>query len=153
MTTRQRGCTTQRNMSERRLSGGDEILLDGRPPNTLAFLERVEISTPMEGEPTLLLVGLTQARSGHRWPDPNQPFERLRISFSGVLNLRISQLGRTPQQILGFSIATIAGRGWENLRFEVSDYEEDMLFFWCKSYEVLDAVACSELPSWHDTEP
>jgi hypothetical protein len=55
------------------------------------------------------------------------------IEFAGVRDLRISELGGGPRQIMGFSIEDIRDRGLEGIAFDVEDYENGVIAFQCRT--------------------
>lgn len=63
---------------------------------------------------------------------------RLRMRFTGVKGLVLRRFGDYPTQLLGFGVVDVSERQLEGVRFEVVDYEEDMIRFFCKTAEVED---------------
>lgn len=49
-------------------------------------------------------------------------------------DLFIKDFGPTPKQITGFDISD---RGWENVKFQIEDYEQGEIGFVCNSVEIL----------------
>lgn len=67
-----------------------------------------------------------------------QPSYRVSILCQGIRDLSLSDFTSTPTQISGFEITDISDLGWEQLRFEISDYEDNQIRFYCKTIEILD---------------
>lgn len=63
---------------------------------------------------------------------------QLCIRFTGVQNLNLAGFGCLTQ-ITGFSIEDVSDHQLEGIHFRVSDYENDVLRFWCKTAEVIAA--------------
>ncbi len=64
---------------------------------------------------------------------------RLTLRFSGVRDFRMSE--GALNQICGFAINDISDRQWENVRWEVIDYENGDLAFVCAEAEVVSVAA------------
>jgi hypothetical protein len=54
----------------------------------------------------------------------------------GVQELYLKDFGGPPTQVVGFDIADILDRGWEDIQFRVEDYEHDRMRLLCKDIEV-----------------
>lgn len=67
----------------------------------------------------------------------------MRIEFDGVSRLRLKSTGPGPIQIAGFDIVDISDRRWESLRFEVGDYEDARISFYCRTFRVVAADDCA----------
>lgn len=109
-------------------------------PGDLAFVEYLEYSTIFQkADSTLKLVGLFQRRDTPQkgWPALNGKFYRVHLLFTGVKNLCISDFGTGPKQILGFDIIDVSDREWEDVKFEIEDYENDQIGFLCNAVEIL----------------
>jgi len=65
---------------------------------------------------------------------------RLRLRFTKVSNLKLGELGSGHIQIIGLNIIDISDRQWESFRFEVEDYEDQRIHFFCWNAEVLDVT-------------
>ena len=63
---------------------------------------------------------------------------RLRMRFTGVQDLKIREFGARPTQITGFDVIDIGDRQLEGMNFEVTDYENGVIHFFCKTASVDD---------------
>ena len=104
-------------------------------PGDLAYIERVDFNT--EGG-QLTIVGLWQPRTAQGWPDIDAGMRRVTLRFDGVRGLHLKGFGTGCVQIMGFDIRAISDRGWENVSFEVEDYEEGRIGFICSHAKVLE---------------
>ena len=109
-------------------------------PGDLAYVERLELTTPRYGSPGLAITALFQGRSVSlaKWPDESLPFNRVRLYFDNVRDLSLNGFGRTPQQVMGFDIRDISDRRLEGLRLDVGDYEAGTIHFKCSDVHVLE---------------
>ena len=61
---------------------------------------------------------------------------RLEVRFVGVRQLRF----RTdPTDLLGLVLMqcdNVTDRGWEGIRFEIKDYEEEFISFYCEAFDM-----------------
>jgi hypothetical protein len=97
---------------------------DFRRVRELRFLEQPEAS-----ESQLTLVLESEGRS---------PNFLLSLRFEGVQNLKLS-FGGQLTQIIGFGITDISQRQWERLNWEVTDFENGCIHFYCREVEILSA--------------
>jgi hypothetical protein len=56
----------------------------------------------------------------------------------GVRDLRLSDWGGGETRIIGLDCVDISDRQWEDARWEVVDYENDMLHFYCADLAIAD---------------
>ena len=68
------------------------------------------------------------------------PNYAMRLRFSGVSSFRVKDFGSTWTSISGFHIVDIADRQWEDVRWEVEDYENDDIGFYCRSIEIVSVI-------------
>ena len=106
-------------------------------PNELAFIERLEYVADSDTGGSVTIVGLFQERRDPAWPNPAQPTHRVTMLFEGVGSLDLKKFGGATQ-IMGFEITSIADRAWESLNFEVGDYEDGRIHFYCASVCVVE---------------
>lgn len=59
------------------------------------------------------------------------------IQFTGVSNSRFQCVGNGMIYINGFDIINISEKQWENIKWEVVDYENDILHIYAKVVRVL----------------
>jgi hypothetical protein len=110
-------------------------------PSDLAYIERLDFRVGAEASASAAIVGLFQRRGASGWPDANGPMHRATLLFEGVRGLRLTGFGGGAVQITGFDIHSIADRGWEDVYFEIEDYETDRLGFTCGRVVVLEVDA------------
>jgi len=60
------------------------------------------------------------------------------MRFSRVKELSVRGFGRWPTQITGFDVVDVSERQLEGIKFEVIDYENDVIRFFCDAAEVQD---------------
>lgn len=77
----------------------------------------------------LLLYASSQPRS-KSWPNFDERFDKIRLSFYGVSNLHLKQFGEGDCQIMGFSVTPPTVEGGY---YEVEDYEDGKIEFICDS--------------------
>ena len=108
-------------------------------PGDLAFVEGLEYTAQTDRDGAkLTLIAIVQRRDMVRngWPSEDGPKFRVTMCFLGVQQFHINEFGGPPTQIVGFEIADVSDRGWENIRFSVEDYEHDRIRLLCKEMEV-----------------
>jgi hypothetical protein len=59
------------------------------------------------------------------------------LKFKNVSNLKLEFISSAPQQIMGFDILDISDNALEDMNFEIEDYENGIIEFYCKEIEVL----------------
>ncbi len=84
---------------------------------------------------------------GERWrnitlvmADDSPAKKKVGFRFERVTDVRFSGFG----QIMGMYIQSVVDRGWEGLRFEVGDYEEEKIHLFCHS---ISLFAIEEKPN------
>ena len=65
---------------------------------------------------------------------------RLHLRFTGVQSFELHEFGGGWTQIMGFDIVDVSDRQWDKIKFEVIDYEDQRLSFFCETVEVLAVV-------------
>lgn len=116
-------------------------------PGDLAFIEHFEYFADFESSDSALkLTALFQRRDTVRggWPCGEGDFYRVRLLFGRLRDLFIKDFGSTPKQITGFDIVDISDRGWENVKFQIEDYEQGEIGFVCNSVEILSVEKVKE---------
>lgn len=139
------------------ISGTDEVVAQlGRwSPGDLAFIEALsyrsrpdDSATRRDEGATLVIESLWQSREGVKtWPSATRPWHRVGVTFAGVSQLRVAA-SANPIQVMGFDIHDLSGRGLEGIAFEIEDYEDGRISFYCASIRVM-SVAPVE-PRWGD---
>ncbi len=130
-----------------------EAMLGRWSPSDLAYVEGLRLYLK-ESTSALEISALFQRRVREKgWPSPDGMVYPVSLAFSGVRNLSLEDFGGGRVQIMGFDISSVADRGWENVNFEVSDYEDGKLFFYCVSVRVLKVGAARTLANAHIGRP
>lgn len=76
----------------------------------------------------------------HEWPSNESPWYRVDICFLGVSKLLIQDLGPGCFQVMGFDIVNIAKSSWEGKSFQIIDYEDEKISFYCESIRIKNVV-------------
>ncbi len=69
-----------------------------------------------------------------------RPNYALLLRFTGVRGLRLENFGGCETSVV-FDVVSLKDRQWEDIYWEVFDYEEAMLRFYCKTVEVVSLTA------------
>ncbi|WP_460185706.1 hypothetical protein [Thermopirellula anaerolimosa] len=77
----------------------------------------------------------------HGWPSETNPRFKVDLRFADVSDLSIKQFGDGDTQITGFDIADLSDRGWDRVKYEVQDYENSRIHFFCADIEVMDVAS------------
>ncbi len=77
----------------------------------------------------------------HGWPSETNPRFKANLRFTGVTDLSIKGFGDGDTQIMGFDVVDLSDRGWEQVKYEVQDYENTRIHFLCAGFEVIDVAA------------
>ena len=67
--------------------------------------------------------------------DGRTPDVRVKMTFSHVSSLRVEIPG-SEARIIGFDVRDISDRQWEGIRWEVLDFEDEILRFYCRHAQV-----------------
>jgi hypothetical protein len=68
-----------------------------------------------------------------------EPHFALTVYFSGVQRLRISEFGCPVMRIIGLYVKDISDRQWEDIRWEVGDYEDNEISFFCAEIRIVSS--------------
>lgn len=107
-------------------------------PCELAFIKSIELEYNK-----LLIKFLGQIRKNKfKWPDYSNNFYEVIFLFEGLSNFK---LDITPSeynmyQISGFDIRDISQNKFENLNFQIEDYENDTISFYCNTISVMSEL-------------
>jgi len=107
-------------------------------PSDLAVIEDFELKDNPGVSTTLVLKALFQLRS-KSWPDFDKEMVRVTMVFEGVSDLHLNGLGGRGTQIMGFDIHFVGDRGWERIKYEIEDYEDDRIRFNCGGISIQSA--------------
>lgn len=109
-------------------------IYSGWKPTDVAFLKSLEWSFN-----NLLIVFYCQLRENvNGWPDTSSDFFELAIKFKNVSNLKIDFNNSKLQQISGFDILDISDTGLEKVNFQIEDYEDNTIYFFCEEIEIVN---------------
>lgn len=120
-----------------------ESIMGRWSPSDLAFVERIELGMESNSGSKMRIVGLFQIRRDPAWPVLEEPMHRVTIEFNGVSGLRLQGFGGGYAQVMGFDIHSIADRGWDGIAFEVEDYEDGKIKFYCGSVKVVEVESAA----------
>ncbi len=67
--------------------------------------------------------------------EDRSPNVRVKMAFSHVSSLRVEIAGGEAR-IIGFDVRDISDRQWESARWEVLDFEDEVLRFYCRDAQV-----------------
>jgi hypothetical protein len=111
-----------------------EIFKDWKPED-LAIIQEFEFNvdhrTPHSNTLKISFLGQRKGMV-NEWPDREQKFFHVKISFENVSGLEIKFVGSGIHQIMGFEIIDISKNGWENINYQIADYEDGRVKFYCK---------------------
>ncbi|SFN14158.1 hypothetical protein SAMN05421594_1319 [Chryseobacterium oleae] len=106
-------------------------------PSDIAFIKSLEWSTQ-----NLVINFYCQLRENvNGWPDVSGDFFEVSILFKTVSSLNIKFSGMGLHQISGFDILDLSANGLENINFQIEDYEDDSINFFCKEIEINNVSA------------
>lgn len=107
--------------------------------SALAYIVSLKYQSENDNNSSEIIIdGLMQMRNTtHAWPMDEKSWFLISIKFIGINNFKINGLGSTPKQVMGFDIVDISDRGWENINFQIEDYEDDSIGFYCKEICIL----------------
>jgi hypothetical protein len=101
-------------------------------PSDVAFIKSLRWSIQ-----DLIVVFYCQIRGGvSGWPDTSKDFFEISLTFSKVSNLRLQFNSMGLQQVTGFDIVDVSRNGLEKINFQIEDYENGIIAFYCEDIEV-----------------
>ena len=101
-------------------------------PSDIAFIKSLEWSTQ-----NLVINFYCQLRENvNGWPDTSGDFFEVSMTFKTVSGLKIDFSGTGLHQISGFDILDVSDNGLEKINFQVEDYENDTIHFFCEEIEI-----------------
>jgi hypothetical protein len=102
-------------------------------PSDIAFFKAIEWS-----DNNLTVVCLSQTRNRYLpWPDMTKDFLEVSIKFENVVDLTMRLRGPGIHQITGFDVIDISDNGWERINFEIEDYENGTISFFCEQVTII----------------
>jgi hypothetical protein len=119
-------------------------------PADIAFVRSLQYEVTDDPPASALeieFIAIRREMAPNGWPFAGAPYYRVRMRFQGIRNLQLKGFGEYPPQMVGFEITDISDRGWERIQFQVEDYENDRLSFWCEDAAI---VAVEPVPFWPD---
>jgi hypothetical protein len=69
--------------------------------------------------------------------EERSPSYQLKLVFTGVRSLRLREFGGKQTRIIGLDVTDISERNWENVCWQVMDYEDDNLNFLAKTATIV----------------
>jgi hypothetical protein len=109
-------------------------------PSDIAFIQSLHYRPTKDGIDSELTIEFLAAKREGRNPWP--PIEGLEycltIRFYGIRQFHVSDFGKLPKQIMGFDIITSDSQ-WEDVHYEIVDYEHSDIGFFCREMEVVGA--------------
>lgn len=103
-------------------------------PSDIVFIKSIDWSND-----NIVITFYCQLRSrGFNWPDLSGDFFQVCIKFNKISNLKLNFEFHGLQQVSGFDIVDISNNGLENINYEVEDYENGIINFYCKEVEIVD---------------
>ncbi len=81
------------------------------------------------------------------WPDIKGEFDEISLLFYDVSNFNCNFEGEFIPQLMGFDIVDISDQGWESIKFQIEDYEDGIIGFYCREIEV-KSIAQSVRLNW-----
>lgn len=105
----------------------------------IAYLKMLSLIPDKNGNRLILnITFLSQDRlSSLNWPNNSEVFNEVLLSFYDVSNLNVKFEGRSIPQLMGFDITDISSNGWEDINFQIEDYENNNISFYCKKIEAI----------------
>lgn len=101
-------------------------------PSDIAFIKSLEWSTQ-----NLIINFYCQLRQNvNGWPDISGNFFEVSMTFKTVSSLNINFSGMGLHQISGFDILDVSANGLEKINFQIEDYENDSINFFCEEIEI-----------------
>jgi hypothetical protein len=76
--------------------------------------------------------------------DRRDPAARIRLRFLGVQKFKIDDWPGGEVQVTGFEIFDISDRQLEGLYWQIRDYEEDAISFFCREVEIMSVSHVDE---------
>ncbi|MBV4360600.1 hypothetical protein [Pinibacter aurantiacus] len=84
--------------------------------------------------------------------DLSKNFFEAEVIFENVINLKMKFNGRTYQQVLGFDILDVSQNGLEDINFEIEDYENGTIHFYCQYIQIENVSKPDFLDAFAETE-
>lgn len=101
-------------------------------PSDIAFIKSLEWSTQ-----NLIINFYCQLRQNvNGWPDISGNFFEVSMMFKTVSSLNINFSGMGLHQISGFDILDVSANGLEKINFQIEDYENGSINFFCEEIEI-----------------
>lgn len=103
-------------------------------PSDVAFIKALEWSNN-----NLVIIFYCQLRSDfNEWPDMSKDFFEVKINFSKVSSLKLDFSSAGLHQVSGFDILDASDKGLEKINFQIEDYENDSIYFFCEEVEITE---------------
>lgn len=105
-------------------------------PTTVAFIQSLVWS-----QKDATITFLCQEREEKEWPNRQEAFVAVEVQFKNCTQFKLNFEGDTLQPAFGFDILDVSANGWESIHFQIEDYENDCINFYCEAIEVLSKVS------------
>jgi hypothetical protein len=117
-------------------------LVEDWRPSDMAFIQKL-LFTAREDESgfdvEIEFIACSASKAGKSWPWESERKYGITLRFGSVRELKIEGLGGARNQVEGFGIIDLSDRGWQSVRWEIEDYENGKIGFYCDEIEVLEA--------------
>jgi hypothetical protein len=68
--------------------------------------------------------------------DEQSPEDDIKLTFFGVSNLKLGEIGGGISQLCRLDVADIREKQWDRLHYYVFNYETKKISFYCRDFEV-----------------
>lgn len=110
-------------------------------PTTVAFIQSLVWS-----KKDVTITFLCQEKEeGKGWPNREEVFVAVEVQFKNCTQVKLNFEGDSLQPAFGFEILDVSANGWENVNFQIEEYENDCIGFYCEVVEVLPVFSKTTL--------
>lgn len=114
-----------------------EKAMESWSPRNLAFIEGIELKKDSDvGFATNLIVTALFQQRSNSWPNFDKEIFRVTIQFDDIGGLCLKNFGGGAVQIMGFDIHFVGDRGMERINYEIEDYEDNRIKFYCRNISI-----------------
>ncbi|WHT38274.1 hypothetical protein QNH98_14655 [Myroides sp. mNGS23_01] len=110
-------------------------------PTTVAFIQSLVWS---KKDVTIMFL-CQEKEEGKGWPNREEAFVVVEVQFLNCTQLKLNVEGDILQPAFGFDILDVSAKGWENINFQIEEYENDCIGFYCEAIEVLPVFSKTTL--------
>jgi len=106
-------------------------------PNTVVFIQSFAWS-----KKDITITFLCQEKEeGKGWPNREEAFVGVEVRFKNCTQVKLNFEGDSLQPVFGLDILDVSANGWENINFQIEEYENDCIGFYCEAIEVLSKAS------------